>query len=297
MPTKTLSTLVTEGGFFEAPRWRDGRWWLSDFYRYRVISATPHGDVHEVVRAPGQPAGLGWLPNGDLLIVSMNDRLILRRDANEQVSVHADLSDIAEGPLNDMSVDEVGRAYVGNFGFDLFGGEDLRGASLIRVDPDGSSSIAATDLVFPNGAAFSADGRTLVVGETFAGRYTAFTVQHDGSLTNRRVWAQLGPVPAHGQIAHMEAELQFTPDGCAMDADDNIWATDILGQRCVLLSEGGAVQEEIRAPDGMSFFACALGGDDGRTLLLCAAPDYQAEKRKARHEAVLLTTTVEVPSA
>jgi sugar lactone lactonase YvrE len=297
MSTRTLETLATDGAFFEAPRWHDGRWWVSDFYRHRVIAVDPAGAVEVVAEVPAQPSGLGWLPDGDLLIVAMNDRSVLRRRADGTLAVHADLSALAAGPLNDMTVDAHGRAYVGNFGFDLFGGEDLRGADLIRVDPDGSARVVARDLVFPNGAALTADGRTLIVGETFAGRYTAFTVDVDGELRDRRVWAQIGEAPPYGQVADMEAALSFTPDGCAIDAEDRIWATDIHGGRCCLLCEGGAVEDQIDAPAGLSFFACALGGPDGRTLLLCAAPDYQAERRAANYEAVLLTTMVDVPGA
>lgn len=297
MSMSTFHTVVEQGGFFEAPRWHEGRWWVSDFYRERVIAVHPDGRTEVIAEVPGQPAGLGWLPDGDLLIVSMKDRRILRRHASGAVSVYVDLSDVAPHPLNDMLVDAAGRAYVGGFGFDLFGGEDLKGADLLRVDPDGSISVAATGLVFPNGAVLTPDDKSLIVGETFAGRYTAFDVADDGELVNRRVWAQLGAAPAWGQVADMEEALEFTPDGCDVDAWGRIWATDIVGERCVLLSDGGTIEEEIPAPEGLSFFACALGGDDGRTLLLAAAPDYLEDRRRANYEGVLLATSVAVPAA
>jgi sugar lactone lactonase YvrE len=291
------ATLATEGAFFEAPRWHDGRWYVSDFYRYRVIAVAPDGDVEVIAEVPGQPSGLGWLPDGDLLIVSMNDRLILRRSSDGKLTTHADLSHIAVGALNDMVVDAWGRAYAGDFGFDLYAGDPLEGASLVRVDPDGSTALAAADLCFPNGSVLSPDGRTLIVGETFAGRYTAFDVREDGELEGRRVWGQVGEAPPNGLLGDMEAALKFAPDGCAQDAEGRIWAADLVGGRCLLLGEGGTVEDQLEAPEGLEFFACAMGGEDGRTLLLAAAPDYHKDKRLANFEGVLLTTTVEVPSA
>ena len=139
--------------------------------------------------------------------------------------------------------------------------------------------------------------RTLIVGETAGARYTAFTIAGDGSLTDRRVWAQVAPTPELTTFEETLAQLQFGPDGCALDADGHIWSADEVGARCVRLAPGGEIVEEIAMPDGQDAFACMLGGDDGRTLLMCAAPDFDEQARQANHEAVLLTTTVDVPHA
>ena len=237
------------------------------------------------------------MPDGSLLVVSMRDHRILRWTAETGAMLHADVSEHCGGHLNDMVVDRHGRAYAGNFGFDLMGGADPAPAALIRVAPDGTASIAADDLLFPNGSVITPDGQTLIVGETAGARYTVFTIGDDGSLTDRRVWAQVAPTPKLTTLAETLGQLQFGPDGCALDADGHIWAADEVGARCVRLAPGGRIVDEIPAPDGLDFFACMLGGDDGRTLLMCAAPDFGEEARSAAHEAILLAATVDVPRA
>ena len=237
------------------------------------------------------------MPDGSLLVVSMIDRRILRVAPDGGVTVHAEVGDLCGGYLNDMVVDATGRAYAGEFGFDLAGFADPRPANLLRVDPDGTASVAAEDMLFPNGSVITPDGRTLIVGETAGARYTAFTIAGDGSLNDRRVWAQVAPTPELTTFEETLAQLQFGPDGCALDADGHIWSADEVGARCVRLAPGGEIVEEIAMPDGQDAFACMLGGDDGRTLLMCAAPDFDEQARQANHEAVLLTTTVDVPHA
>jgi sugar lactone lactonase YvrE len=214
--------------------------------------------------------------------VSMTDRTLRRLGHDGSLDVHADLSEHAGGHLNDMVVDEVGRAWVGNFGFDLMAGGDLVPATLVRVDPDGSVTPVAGDLLFPNGSVITPDGSTLIVGETYGARYTAFTIAADGSLTDRRIWAETAGI---------------APDGCALDAEGLIWAADALGNRCVRVSEGGEIVDEVAAPEGLGVYACMLGGDDGRTLLMCLAPDYFEHNRRAATEASLVTTTVDAPRA
>jgi sugar lactone lactonase YvrE len=213
------------------------------------------------------------------------------------VTVHADVSDLCGGSLNDMVVDADGRAYAGEFGFDLAGRADPKPARLLRIDPDGTASVAAEDMLFPNGSVITPDGRTLIVGETAGARYTAFTIGEDGSLRDRRVWAQVAPTPELTTFEETLGALRFGPDGCALDAEGHIWSADEVGARCVRLAPGGEIVDEIAAPEGQDVFACMLGGDDGRTLLMCCAPDFHEEARRAAHEAVLLTTTVDVPHA
>jgi sugar lactone lactonase YvrE len=295
--SRSLNVLFEGGSFFEGPRWRDGRWWVSDFYMHLVRAIDPDGRAEEALTVEGQPSGLGWLPDGSLLVVSMRDRRVLRRSADGEVSLHADVSEHCGGHLNDMVVDSQGRAYAGNFGFDLMGGGDPATANLIRIDPDGSSSVVAEEMVFPNGSVITPDGRTLIVGETAGARYTAFDIEPDGSLSGRRTWAQIGPAPEIGPLAEMLATLEFEPDGCCLDAEGQIWAADAAGGSCKRVAEGGTVTDEITLPDGMLAFACMLGGDDGRTLLICGAPDFLEHNRAGSREAVLFTTTVEVPHA
>ncbi len=297
MAEHELETLLEGGAFFEGPRWQAGRWWVSDFYRHVVLTVEPDGRAEEVMTVEEQPSGLGWMPDGSLLVVSMRDRRVLRRDEDGAVSVHADIAELCGGHANDMVVDQDGRAYVGNFGFDLMGGADPRETTLVRVDPDGSASVAADGLRFPNGSVITPDGLTLIVGETAAARYTAFTIADDGSLTDRRVWAQIAPSPELGPLAETLPQLGFAPDGCALDREGHIWSADALGGRCARIAPGGDIVEEIRAPEGFGFFACMLGGDDGRTLLLCAAPDFAEHNRAGTREARLMTTHVEIPHA
>jgi len=294
---RELTTLFEGGSFFEGPRWHDGTWWVSDFYAGLVRRITPQGEATEVMHVAAQPSGIGWLPDGSMLVVSMKDHLVLRRALDGTVSTHADLTALAAGHLNDMVVDDEGRAYVGNFGFDLMGGADPATAALVRVDPDGTASVAAEDMYFPNGSVITPDGGTLIVGETMGNRYTAFTIGADGSLSDRRVWAEFAPVPELTTFADTLGQVAVGPDGCALDAEGHIWAADALGNRCIRVAPGGEIVDVVPAPEGLGIFACMLGGPTGTTLLLCAAPDFFEHARAAAREAVLLTTEVAVPHA
>jgi sugar lactone lactonase YvrE len=184
-----MRTLLEGGSFFESPRWHDGRWWVSDFFRGVVLAVDGRGRAEEIARVEAQPSGLGWLPDGSLLVVSMRDRRVLRQ-ADGALHVYADLAELCDWHANDMVVASDGRAYVGNFGFDLDGEEPMP-TNVVRVDPDGSACVAADRLLFPNGSVITPDGQTLIVGETFGRRYTAFTIAAGGSLVERRVWADL----------------------------------------------------------------------------------------------------------
>jgi sugar lactone lactonase YvrE len=284
MTDRSLEVLVGSGTFYEGPRWHEGRWWVSDFYRHAVFAITPEGEEELVLTVDQQPSGLGWLPDGTLLVVSMKDRRLLRYTRARAVEEVADLSGLASGHLNDMVVDQRGRAWIGNFGYDLMGGGPPSLANLIRVDPDGTASVVAEELSFPNGSVVTSDGRTLIVGESGAMRYTAFTIVDDGSLVDRRVWAEMSDPPV-------------APDGCCLDAEGHIWAADAFGNRCVRVAEGGAIVDEIRSPDGLGVYACMLGGEAGRTLLMCCAPGFQEHERAAASDAMLLTVDVEVAHA
>jgi sugar lactone lactonase YvrE len=287
-----LEPLVSGGHFYECPRWHEGHWWFSDFYSHTVSRIGDDGAAEVVLEVPGQPSGLGWLPGGDLLVASMKDHLVLRRADDGSVSTYADLTELTAGHVNDMLVSG-DHAYVGCFGFDLMAGADPVPTNLAHIGPDGSATVAASDLWFPNGMVLS--GGELVVAETLGGRFTAFRIGPDGSLGERRVWGQVAAVtPA--DLATMVATASFAPDGCALDAAGHIWAANAVGGAVCRVAPGGDIVEEIRMPEGLGVFACGLGGPDGRTLLTCAAPDFHEPARVAAREAVLLETTVEIPA-
>jgi sugar lactone lactonase YvrE len=278
--TGGLRTVLGGITFPEAPRWHDGRLWFSDFYTHRVIALSEEGWAETMAHVPHQPSGLGWRPDGTMLVVSMLDRTLMRCDRGE-LSPVAELSAIATGPCNDMVVDAAGRAYVGNFGFDRHRGESPRPAALARVDPDGSVHRAADDLMFPNGAVITPDGKRLILAETQAHRLTAFDIGPGGALTNRRIFADLGDV---------------WPDGICLDAEGAIWVADARGGRVVRAMEGTGVVQTIAMAEGRHAFACMLGGADRRTLYLCtstASGPAMAEKRDGAIEIV----RVDVPGA
>jgi sugar lactone lactonase YvrE len=292
--TRELMVALDGYSYLECPRWRDGRLWVSDFYTNRVVATDGRGHTEVMAEVPGQPSGLGFLPDGRALIVSMRDHRVLVRAESGQLIEHANLSGVVSGMLNDMVVDERGRAYVGNFGFDLMGGGALRHTTLTRVDPDGTVTTVAEDLGFPNGMVIL-PARELVVAETFAGRLTAFQIGEDGGLRNRRVWAQFGETPQTEDVGEAVQRLQVAPDGMCADAEGAIWVADALHARVLRVREGGQVLEEI--PTGTGVFACMLGGDDGRTLFLCAAPSFAEHERRSAREAQLLAVRVDVPHA
>lgn len=295
--TERNVTLLFDGGkFFEGPRWRDGTWWVSDFYRHTVSRISPEGAETVVVEVEAQPSGLGWLPDGSMVISSMKDHKVLRL-ADGKVTTLADLTGMASGHLNDLVTDSNGHTFVGNFGFDLMNGGAPAPGELIRVDPDGTATVAASDLSFPNGAVITPDGAALIVGETTGNRYSAFDLAADGTLSNRRVWAEFGPAPVADSFAEGLAQIKVAPDGCSLDAEGHMWVADALNNRCIRVAPGGAIVDTITVPGGLGIYACQLGGHDGQTLLLCSAPDFFEHNRAGVNEAMLFTTTVDVPHA
>lgn len=290
-----VQTVLRDLSYLECPRWHEGRIWVADFYTFRVYSAAEDGsDLRVEVEVPEQPSGLGWLPDGRLLVVSMRDQRILRRERDGTLVTHADLSGHVAGHPNDMVVDDRGRCFVGNFGFDLMAGADIAPTGLLRVDPDGSVTPVADDLWFPNGSVITPEG-TLLVDETFGNRVTAFDIADDGSLTNRRVWAQFGEIPASRVIGEALPHLVVAPDGCGLDAEGCLWIADAVHGRVIRVREGGEIVDEVSPGSGV--FACMLGGTDGRTLYLCCAPDFDEHARSAAREAELRSVRVEVPHA
>lgn len=275
MPQTLLSGLT----FPEGPRWHDNRLWFSDFYNHRVVAVGLDGKAETMWTVPQIPSGLGWMPDGSLLVVSMNDKRLLRQ-VNGALVMHGDLSGIAGGPCNDMVVDAQGRAYVGNFGYERFQGEDARPAKLARVDPDGTVSVVAEDMLFPNGAVITPDGKRLIIGETMGNRLTAFDIAPDGALTNRRIFA---------------ADPGLVPDGICLDAEGAIWVADPRTNRVVRVREGGQITDTIPLP-GRNAYACMLGGPDRKTLFICTAPG-SGPTRAGTTDGAIEVVTVGVPGA
>jgi len=276
---RTLSPLAEGFVILEGPRWRDGKLWVSDMHDDRVLTVDLAGRRETVVEVPGRPSGLGWLPDGRLLVVSMTDRRLLRLDATG-LNVAADLSGLATFHCNDMVVDAQGRAYVGNFGSDFEAGEAPRSATLALVLPDGSVHAAAEDLAFPNGTVLTPDGRTLIVAESFGQRLTAFDVAADGRLGQRRIWAAL-----EGAV----------PDGICLDAEGTIWVASPLSKEVLRVREGGQVAERIRT--ATQAIACMLGGPERRTLFVLTAQSFRRDECRQQRNARIEAVEVEVPGA
>ena len=273
-----LPVLVNGLDFGEGPRWHDGRLWFSDFFQHTVSSVGADGVRRVELEIDDFPSGLGWLLDGRLLVVAMESRRVLRLEPDGTVVTHADLSGVATGRCNDMVVAEDGTAYVGNFGFEL--GTPMRTAVLARVQPSGEVDVVADGLEFPNGTVITPDGTTLIVGETFGKRATAFTIAVDGTLHDRRLWAELGDV---------------LPDGCTLDAEGAIWFADARGPAVVRVHEGGEVTHRVEV--GQQAFACALGDDDGRTLFVVAADSARDGEAQGSGTGTIRTLRVDVPHA
>lgn len=264
---------LAEGIYFgEGPRWHEGRLWFSDFYSHRVCSVSLEGDLRTELEVEGRPSGLGWMPDGSLLVVRMELREVWRRWPDGRFGRHADLAGHSAYLCNDMVVDGQGRAYVGNFGFDLDAEIHARGAESVIADhlqtclaliqPDGSVSDAAPGekFSFPNGMVITPDGKTLIVGETLGGCLTAFDIAADGALSNRRQWAPTWPA---------------VPDGICLDAEGAVWIANPLAPQCIRIAEGGAVLETVET-GGLPCYACMLGGPEGKHLFMLVAPSSDA---------------------
>ncbi len=297
MTERTVRTVAGGFSYLECPRWHDGRVWVSDFYSHRVVAVADDGSVEDMATVPGQPSGLGWLPDGDLLIVSMKDRKILRRRRSGELSEHADCSGIVGYHLNDMVVSATGVAYLGNFGYDLMGGESHKPTVLLAVDPEGAVRVVADDLDFPNGAVITPDDKTLILDESMGNRISAFEILADGSLGPRSDWANWGPLPKTDDVAARLGAATVCPDGNTLDAEGAVWAADATHHRVVRVAKGGEILEEIGTGERNDVFACCLGGPDGRTLYLCLSPSFLEHERVNASDATLGAVEVDVPHA
>lgn len=296
MSKYSLEVVVDGFHYLEGPRWHKGALWFVDFYTQGVYRVNDEGVAEKRVHIEQQPSGLGWLPDGRMLIVSMKDRKVMRLEANGELVVHADIWQHCAGHANDMVVAPNGDAYVGNFGFDLMGGADYKSASLVLIKPDGSSQLVAEGLAFANGMVISADQKTLIVNELFGNKISQFTINEDGTLGDKRDFASFGELGDEPNLGVRIGNAKILPDGLALDAEGAVWIADTLNQRAVRIAEGGEILETIdTAPEGV--FAVALGGAEGNTLFMCAAPDWDEAARKAETKGRMLAVRVEVGHA
>lgn len=240
--------------FPECPRWHDGKLWFSDMDMLKIMTVNLSGDAKTIIDMPKSPAGLGWLPDDRLLVVSMQDRRLLRLDPDGLTEL-ADLSKLASFHCNDMVVDKQGRAYIGHFGFDILAQNmnAFKPADIILVTPDGNARVVADNMAFPNGTVITPDDHTLIVGESFGTRLTAFDIMEDGSLTKRRIWAK----------------LNRPPDGICLDAEGAIWVSSPGSGKVFRVLEGGEITHKVKV--STQAYACMLGGPDRRTLFVATS--------------------------
>ena len=286
--TKRTTILMDGLTFGEGPRWHEEKFYFSDFYSHKVFSLDMDGNSEVIVEVPAQPSGLGWMPDGTMLIVSMKNKKLLSFN-NNSLSEVADLSNLAGFHCNDMVVDDQGNAYIGNFGFNTYSGEEIRPANLILVRPGEDPCLAADDLLFPNGTVITPDGKTLIVGETYAARLTAFDINQDATLSNRRVWADFTLDADEGDIP--------LPDGMCLDVEGAIWVASPSTAEVIRVREGGVILDRI--PVETNAYACMLGGDDLKTLFICTSNASGVDPESALREksGKIETIKVEVPGA
>ena len=266
--------------FPEGPRWHEEKLWFSDMHAGLVMTVDMNSNAEIITTVPQSPSGLGWLPDSRLLVVSMLDRRLLRLDTGGLVEV-ADLSQLASFHCNDMVVDHQGRAYIGNFGFDLNAQAPFSPAEVILVQPDGQAQVVAEEMAFPNGSVITPDGNTLIVAETFGSRLTAFDIEADGSLSNRRVWAKLDGA---------------FPDGICLDAEAAIWIASPAGKIGVMrVCEGGEITHHIDV--ATQAYACMLGGPQRKTLFMLTAETTNPEGAKAKSSGRIEIVQVDVPGS
>jgi sugar lactone lactonase YvrE len=258
--------------FGEGPRWFEGLLWFSDMLGEAVHTSTLSGALTTLPLPGHSPAGLGFRPDGSLLIVSTEDRQVLRYDGDTVVSI-ADLTDLVPANLGDMVVDDLGRAYIGSQAFE--------GGVIVRLDPDEGATVVAEGLDFPNGMVISDDRTTLIVAESTGRRLTAFTIGDDGALSDRRVFAD---------------GLDGPPDGIALDADGAVWASMTLAHQFERIVEGGEVTDRIDMGERVAI-ACALGGPERRTLFLLSSTDAYPKRLVGTKLSQLDAVLVDTPGA
>jgi sugar lactone lactonase YvrE len=249
-----LDVLMSGISFGESPRWHEGRLWFADWGAEELIALDPDGGSERVARVPSFPFSIDWLPDGRLVIISSRHRALLTLAADGSLVTHADLSGLATVPPgNEIVVDARGNVYVNGPGFNFMKGEPFSPGTVALVTPAGDARLVADGIAFPNGMAITPDGGTLIVADSYGRELTAFDIESDGGLSNRRVWADLG---------------EGAPDGICLDAEGAVWYADVPNRRCVRVRHGGEVLNSVEVDRGC--FACMLGGSDGHTLFIVA---------------------------
>jgi len=294
---KTSKARVLATGFYllEGPRWFNDELLVSDIFGKRVIRFTSpeNGDFETLCHIPEQPSGLGFAPDGTLRIVSMLDRKLLKWDG-KKLELVADLSKYFKSEANDMAIDEQGRCYIGGFGRTGSGSTQLEATNLLRVDSDGTVTVAAEGLIFPNGIVFSADAKTLFVAETYIGRVTSFPVLSNGVLGKPEIWAQFGTVPTELEIKSATTHLPILPDGLALDIEGGIWVADAKGSGIARVLASGETAEFVSTGD-LSVYAATFGGPHMTTLYLCASPPVETFDHKSSPRSVLMSYEGTIP--
>src|SRR5262245_40699557 len=275
-----VQTLLAGRAFVESPRWHEGRLWFSDWLTREIIAVDLRGISEVMYRVPTFPFSMDWLPDGRLLVTSGTE--VLHGQSDGSLAPHADLANLCKKGLNEIVVDGRGNVYVNDVGFDLMAGENFTPGIIALLTPDGTVRQVADGIAFPNGMAVTADDCTLIVAESYGRKLTAFDIARDGSLWNRRVWADLG---------------NGVPDGICIDADNAVWYVEGSNRRCVRVREGGEVLELIDRDRGC--FACMLGGEDRKTLFMMAAEWHGVSKMSAEgaRTGKVLTVKAPVPGA
>lgn len=264
--------------FLEGPRWRDGLLWASDVNGKKVYTFAPDGTATVMAELTDRPSGIGFLTDGTPIVVSMRDRS-LKRIENGKLTLHADISGLVKGEINDMVVDQKGNAYVGSMGYDLFAGEQFKPGALVLVTESGDAREVADGLHFPNGPVVTPDGKTLVVAESWGKRLTAFYIEDDGSLTGQRVFADLG---------------DYTPDGITLDQKGGIWLAAFANDCYVRVEDGGKVTDVIELPNRRAV-ACTLGGEDMKTLYCLTFDGKMKDIGEGKKGSRIETIKVDIP--
>ena len=247
--------LVAAGlAFGESPRWHDGRLWVCNWGTGEIVTVDADGNSEVVLTIPAVlPYSIDRLPDGRLLVISGREGLLLRQEADGTLATHADLRSLSKSPWTEIVVDGRGNIYVNGGGPAPAPGEHFGPGTIVLITPDGKVRQVAENIAFANGMAVTPDNKTLIIAESHANRLTAFDIAADGSLANRRVWA----------------DLDGFPDGICLDAEGAAWYADVPNKRCVRVREGGEVLQTVTVDRGC--FACMLGGADLKTLFIAAA--------------------------
>lgn len=252
---KEVNVVMNGLAFGESPRWHDDRLWFCNWGTGQIVAVDADGNSQVMLTVPATlPYSIDWLPDGRLVVVSGREGLVLRQEADGTLATHADLRGLSTSPWNEIVVDGRGNIYVNGGGPAPAPGQHFGPGTIVLVAPDGSVRQVADKIAFANGMAVTPDNKTLIVAESHANRLTAFDIAADGSLANRRRWADLG---------------NGFPDGICLDAEGAVWYADVPNRHCVRVREGGAMLDSVDADRGC--FACMLGGADGKTLFIVAA--------------------------